>query len=171
MTPSEEQKQAVFLEVETLVEQWLKSRQSLMVEFFQFSQLPKSLTPSLDDLLSIKSFCANLVDYVSAGHFEIYEKLTNEAKIFGDRHLGLFDSIYPDIAETTQSLISFDSEFDSSKSLPTPQIKQFLSQIGVVLEKRFFLEDQMIKLFHQSHESEIKTFCQTLSSFSEPEPS
>ncbi len=156
-------KKTVFLEVETLVEQWLESRQSLIIRFCQFSQLQENLPPSLENLNELKDFCAQLVDYISTGHFEIYEKLLKEAQLFGDDNLSLMEEIYPKITDTTDEFVALDAKFDGKNNLSMAEIKTALSSAGQILDKRFMLEDQLIQFFHKSHETEALSLGMALS--------
>ena len=62
----------------------------------------------------LQHFCEILVDYVSAGHFEVYEQLTSEAKAFGDqRGLELAKQIYPRIEVITEVALAFNDRCDN----------------------------------------------------------
>ena len=53
-----------------------------MNAFGALSDKPQAPAANAQDL---QRFCEILVDYVSAGHFEVYEQLTAEGKAFGDQ--------------------------------------------------------------------------------------
>ena len=56
------------------IDDWLDARQALLVEYMRLAGLmpTKSKQRSLPGHVELQRFCEQLVDYVSAGHFEIY---------------------------------------------------------------------------------------------------
>ncbi len=59
--------------------------------------------PDEDSLRSRqKGLCELLVDYVSAGHFEVFHELINEAESFGDGSCALAEKLMPNIGDTTE---------------------------------------------------------------------
>jgi regulator of sigma D len=91
-----------------------------------------------------------LVDYVSAGHFEIYEQLTSEAKAFNDkRGLELAEQIYPRIDVITEKLLAFNDLCDEGKC-----VAEKFKELGGLLHERFELEDCLIEVLHNSHKEE-----------------
>lgn len=77
--------------VHLLIDRWLQERNELIKAFDALGDTPEALVKNRKTL---QTFCGVLVDYTSAGHFEIYEQLTNEAKAFNDtRGLELAETI------------------------------------------------------------------------------
>ncbi|CAI3791340.1 Regulator of sigma D [Pseudomonas sp. MM221] len=71
--------------VHKLIDRWLEERQELVQAF----RALRDVKPAFADKDTHGDFCALLVDYVSAWHFEVSEQLVSEAKAFGDtRGLG-----------------------------------------------------------------------------------
>jgi regulator of sigma D len=70
--------------VEALIEAWLKERQELIVLYCSLSGAQAKLTSKSRTAQKLQKFCEILVDYVSAGHFEIYDQLLKEAEDFQD---------------------------------------------------------------------------------------
>ena len=68
--------------VNLLIDRWLQERQELVKAY---AELQNGNQPLAVTAGSLQQFCELLVDYVSAGHFEVYEQLTGEAKAFGDQ--------------------------------------------------------------------------------------
>ena len=86
--------------VHQLIDRWLGERRELVLAYSALAKAPQA--PAINSE-SLQGFCELLVDYVSAGHFEVYEQLTNEAKAFNDqRGLELAKQIYPRIEAITQ---------------------------------------------------------------------
>ena len=60
--------------VSEIIDHWLEERQQLISKFVALPQ-----TNVADDLVNhIKEFSQVLMDYISSGHFEVYEQLLKE---------------------------------------------------------------------------------------------
>ena len=68
--------------VHQLIDRWLAERKQLVVTH---TQLRKRQAPTSAPDNELAAFCDALVDYLSAGHFEIYEQLMREAEDFKDQ--------------------------------------------------------------------------------------
>ena len=98
----------------------------------------------------MRRLCEVMVDYVSAGHFEVYEQLIQEGKEFEDTEgLKKAASLYQIIDETTEKLIDFNDKYEEIDDLST--LVNDLSATGEVLANRFEAEDQMINVLHTAH--------------------
>lgn len=128
---------------------WLKERQELIVLYCALCGV-RELSSTLEEqrvLEQLNSFCQVLVDYLSAGHFEIFESIIEQTKEASPEQ-DSFHKYYALIEETTPVLLDFNDVYDTQElsqevlvSLP-----QQLSSIGVALSTRFDLEDKLIKL-------------------------
>ena len=133
--------------VETLLQGWLKERRDVLVKY-------TAIAATLDrhggeDLnAGIERLCQILVDYVSAGHFEVFLALQKEAEIFADGSGEVADDIIPAIGDTTEVILGFEEKYPSEK---LDDLDADLSLLGEVLESRFSLEDRLIALLHRSH--------------------
>jgi regulator of sigma D len=142
--------------VSELIDRWLKERQELLVHYCELSGLTDY---SQTDMLREKfiRLCEVLVDYVSVGHFEIYEQLTREAREFNDGGEELAAKVYPRIQETTEVALNFNDHVDGR--ILTEQDVSFLfaelSKLGEVLESRFELEDFLIEHLHNAHAGKL----------------
>lgn len=133
--------------VHLLIDRWLQARHELVRAYDALGAEPGALADSRQPLLE---FCGVLVDYVSAGHFEIYEQLTSEAKAFGDkRGLELADTIYPRIDVITEKLLAFNDLCDAGKC-----VAEKFKELGGLLHERFELEDCLIEVLHNAHKEE-----------------
>jgi regulator of sigma D len=97
--------------------------------------------------------CEVLVDYVSAGHFEVYEQLIQEAREFNDGGLELAAKVYPRIEQTTGVALNFNDRVDG-RLLTEDDVRELfteLSKLGEVLESRFEMEDFLIEHLHNAH--------------------
>ena len=132
---------------------WLTARQKLLVEYSALCQnLPKSKAPALKARL--RRFCQTLVDYTSSAHFEIYTQLARESEQFNDQEaLTIGRNLSRQLDYCTDLVLNFDQrycDFDDMDNLA-----QDLTQLGLHLEQRFFIEDTMINIMHSSHEEQV----------------
>lgn len=136
--------------VSNIIDRWLQERQDLLVLYCSLSDGSDRETQAL----RLPQFCQILVDYISAGHFEVFEKLINEGREFDDQ-AGLEESeaIFPKIQVTTDSILDFNDKYQETDDLET--IKPDLSGLGEALELRFELEDRIIELLHVSHKDQV----------------
>lgn len=142
--------------VSELIDRWLKERQELLVHYCDLSgKNDFSQTEALTE--KFVRLCEVLVDYVSAGHFEIYEQLIQEAREFNDGGLELAAKVYPRIEQTTEIALNFNDRLDG-QSLSEAQIRELfdeLSRLGEVLENRFEMEDFLIEHLHNAHAGKV----------------
>lgn len=141
--------------VSDIIDRWLNERQELLVIYCKLSGLNafEKKDDSAVDPERIQAFCQILVDYISAGHFEVYEQLLKEGKEFNDGGLELAGKIYPKIQSTTELLLNFNDKFDTKDHCNElkGQFPDQLSMVGQALEERFTLEDQLIEVLHTAH--------------------
>jgi regulator of sigma D len=136
--------------VSEIIDAWLEGRQVLIS---QFVSLPaQSIAHGLNERLSL--FCDRLMDYLSSGHFEVYEQLLREGGEFKDGSLEEAQQLFPLIQPTTDQALDFNDKFSSMQDPSVQEIREFaeqLSLLGEALENRFSLEDKMIELLHLTH--------------------
>jgi regulator of sigma D len=136
--------------VHLLIDRWLQERHELVLAY---SVLSEAAQPAAANAPEVQKFCQILVDYVSAGHFEVYEQLTSEAKAFGDvRGLELAKQIYPRIEAITEAALTFNDHCDSGGSADSASLSAELKRLGQMLHERFELEDCLIEVLHNSHQ-------------------
>lgn len=143
--------------VSELIDRWLKDRQELLVHYCDLSgESDFSQTEVLEQKLV--TLCETLVDYVSTGHFEIYEQLIREAREFNnDDGLELAAKVYPRIQQTTEVALNFNDQVDAG-TLSEPAVKALydeLSRLGETLESRFEMEDCLIEHLHNVHADKV----------------
>lgn len=129
------------------VDKWLEERQEMLIRYCQMAGLPPYETgqkglPSSDD---IKTFCQVLVDYVSTGHFEIYEQLVQSADVQDEEVRKITLQVYPLISVTTERVLNFNDKYaEVTDSDPLREFDLHLSALGEALEVRMELEDQLL---------------------------
>lgn len=130
-----------------LVDQWLHARRQLLVTYYHLV----GIKPNRDSLTALDekaldNFCQNLVDYLSTGHFSIYERIIDEVSE-GDP-LQSAALIYPALQANTQAIMDiYDSHLETAIDDDNCLTFQFaLSQLSEALEARFTFEDKLIQL-------------------------
>lgn len=136
--------------VNLLIDRWLQERKELVNAFDKLGEASTGPHPK-----ELREFCGVLVDYVSAGHFEIYEQLHNEAKAFDDqRGLKLANRLYPRIEAITEIALKFNDLCDKGDCSDASRVAEELKKLGCCLHERFELEDCLIEILHTAHKQE-----------------
>jgi regulator of sigma D len=139
--------------VHQLIDRWLGERRELVQAY---TALSKSAQAPAINCESLQGFCELLVDYVSAGHFEVYEQLTSEARAFNDqRGLELAKRIYPRIEAITEAALAFNDRCDNGDSRDNASLVAELDRLGQLLQERFELEDCLIEVLHNAHQEQV----------------
>ncbi|MBK4990942.1 MULTISPECIES: Rsd/AlgQ family anti-sigma factor [Pseudomonas] len=137
--------------VNNLIDRWLAERQELVHAFAAL----RDVKPAFADKDTNGDFCALLVDYVSAWHFEVCEQLISEAKAFGDeKALELAEEINPRIIDITQIALAFNDHCEKAECRDTERFAEKLGKLGSLLHERFELEDCLIEVLHTAHKEE-----------------
>lgn len=138
--------------VSQIVDRWLAERQQMLVKYCALSE-----TKGADDDTrgsKLRAMCEIMVDYVSAGHFEVYDQLLKEGQDFGDTEaLKKGAELFTKVDATTEEILDFNDKYQETDDLTT--LDSDLSQLGEVLEARFSAEDQMIAVLHDAHKDLI----------------
>lgn len=135
------------------IDNWLHDRQQLIVQLYNLSSA-RPLCLSTDPLAQqMEQFCARLMDYCSAGHFEIYEQLMAEARDYDDGGIELAERLVPKLDQLTTACVDFNDSYDEHCDLEQlAKLSGDLSKLGETLEERFQLEDQLIERLHTAHQ-------------------
>ncbi|WP_423188129.1 sigma D regulator [Alishewanella sp. d11] len=139
------------------IDNWLDERQQLIVSYCKLAGLPpfekdRHTMPSQDKIIE---FCQLLMDYLSAGHFEVYEQIVTQCAINGRDSRKLAESLYPKISVSTDLALEFNDKY--AEHLSTRNSGAFdieLSALGQSLEERFALEDRLIETLYVKHQDE-----------------
>ena len=123
-----------------LVDRWLHVRKHLLVAYYNLV----GIKPGKESYMrlnekALDDFCQSLVDYLSAGHFSIYERILH--KLEGNGQLARAAKIWPQLEANTQQIMddydsSLETAIDHDNYL---EFQQVLSDIGEALEARFVL--------------------------------
>lgn len=140
-----------------VIELWLDDRQRLIVSYCKLAvdqTNAKGTAPSLSELPSIEViqvFCHTLVDYISTGHFKIYDMVKAKWEATGFKATPEINDTYFSIAKTTEPLLNFAEKYlDLHESDDLENFDLDLSRLGEILETRFAIEDHLIQLIADS---------------------
>lgn len=97
-------------------------------------KLNRTLDQDLADLSQaiLQRFCESLVDYLSAGHFSVFQRLALAA------------DEYAAIESTTRLSMAFNDTFADKININTSEVKTALEQLAQILGIRFELENDII---------------------------
>ena len=139
-----------FEAVEDMLTRWLKERRAVLAKY---TEIVVTLDNDLEEgVLASRqnALCELLVDYVSAGHFEVFHELINEAEQFGDSGCALAERLMPAIGDTTEVILAYEEKYSAAQG-HQEKLRRDLSALGELLESRFLLEDQLIAGLHNRH--------------------
>ncbi|ENJ4024912.1 sigma D regulator [Enterobacter hormaechei] len=131
----------------TLVDRWLHVRKHLLVAYYNLV----GLKPGKESFMrlnekALDDFCQSLVDYLSDGHFNLYERIIREME--GTTSYLAASKLCPLLEANTQRIMDYydsalENAIDHDNYL---EFQQALSDLGEALEERFTLEDKLIAL-------------------------
>lgn len=143
-----------FQAVEGLLTRWLKERRALLGKYTEIVVASDGLADGSALADRQQALCELLVDYTSAGHFEVFHELLEEAEIFADGSSALAEKLMPAIGDTTEMILAYEEKYGSGNG-ESRKLKRDLSALGETLESRFILEDQLIAGLHNSHRRQL----------------
>lgn len=126
-----------------VVQSMLDERRQLLTLLMNVSSITETqLEPEDEELL--EEFCQVLVDYIAAGHFGLYDRISN-GRERRTTVAKIADSIYPEIQRSTQLALAFSERYKAENSNRTfTELANDLSHLGESLTTRFELEDRLI---------------------------
>lgn len=126
-----------------LIEDMLKERQQMLVLLWELSKLDFS-TVDAPVLEMLEDFQELLVDYIAAGHFGLYQRIS-EGTERRKAVLEVAREIYPRIAATTDVAVEFTERYDRpDDALIRDKLAADLSLLGEQVSTRLELEDRLI---------------------------
>lgn len=126
-----------------LIDDMLRQRQQMLVLLWELTKLDLS---RVDDTTKdmIDEFLSVLVDYIAAGHFGLYQRITEGSERRG-RVVETAREVYGRIAATTESAVNFSERFEKAETQAlNTHLAQDLSQLAEHITTRIELEDQLI---------------------------
>ncbi|WP_300005322.1 sigma D regulator [uncultured Cedecea sp.] len=128
-----------------LVDQWLQARKHLLVAYYNMVGIkPNKESHTALDEKALDTFCQSLVDYLSSGHFNIYNRIMS--KLEDEKSSSSITQIYAKLEQNTQKImVLYDSHLENAiEADDWSEFQQALSQVGECLETHFSLEDKLI---------------------------
>lgn len=124
----------------------LDARHALLVDFVGLISGKGNRKKCLPNTQQLQAFSQLLVDYVSAGHFDIYHHVVSAIERASGRQLSIVNRILPRIQQTTEQILAFHDQYvdiqpDDDAWL---SLDEDLNQLGHALEERFRLEDRLV---------------------------
>lgn len=141
--------------VNDMIARWLEERQALIVEFCAAGEASDN-NSGKELHQRLHKFCQLLVDYVCAGHFEVYYQLLREAEEFKDGSANFAHGLLPELNENTSLAMEFTDQYaETDESTSLNDLSTKLSKLGETLELRFEIEDRLIDVMHNAHKASI----------------
>ncbi|GEK73331.1 MULTISPECIES: sigma D regulator [Halomonas] len=144
--------------VHRLIDRWLGERRTLLAHF---DELKAACDADLEEITKprIDAFSELLMDYISAGHFEIYPQLKAEAEAFEDGGaLELADRLLERLEMSTELVLAFDEDYATPVRCQhyLTRLPAWLDRLSKGLGERFSLEDRLIARLHAAHAPEVR---------------
>lgn len=132
-------------QAEMLIDELLKERHQVWALYCRVAELkPFSANDQVKSKLN--EFSQLLIDYVSLGHFGIYQRILDGKERRNDM-LEAAEEMYPDFFETTEAAVSFNDKYDHTENGGwIENLEQDLSSLGENLAKRIDIEDQLCRI-------------------------
>lgn len=133
---------------------WLQERQECIVTLHHLcSYRPFTPAKTTCILPILNEFCELLMDYISKGHFEIYEKL----QLTTEQQAGIASKMeacwLANLLATTGTCLDFNDKYELTSHLG--QLETDLSTLALQLAQRLELEDKMISIYSQAKQQPI----------------
>ncbi|RXJ72371.1 sigma D regulator [Veronia nyctiphanis] len=137
-----------------IIDYWLNLRQELLLEYCKIAGLSAKNNATLPTQEELNRFCENLVDYISAGHFKIYDMVMDRWKQNKFSTNEEIDQLYQRIVDTTEPLLDFNDKYSKIKMEDVEDdVEKFdghISRVGELMELRFEFEDSLISMIADS---------------------
>ncbi|WP_136248128.1 sigma D regulator [Halomonas borealis] len=140
--------------VHRLIDRWLAERHALQTHF---DALREACDADMEAVTKpqIDAFSELLMDYISAGHFEIYPQLRGEAEAFEDDDaLAIADRLLERLEMSTELVLAFDEDYATPVRCQhyLSRLPAWLDRLAKGLDERFALEDRLIARLHAVHD-------------------
>lgn len=124
-------------QLQHLIHQWLKLRQIVLMHYNELCTIQDPYSKTL------QVFFQHLMDYISMGHFKIFEKLIEQHEMHPLSENRLDNTWLSNIQQTTDKILDFNDKYTDPKNFGA--LSKDLSQIGKILAHRMDWEDALIK--------------------------
>lgn len=131
-------------QTQAMIQKLLNERQQVWSLYCTVAGL-EPFTPDKPVESLMQDFCQVLVDYISLGHFGIYQRIADgrERRV---KVLETAERIYPRIARATDQAIQFNDKYEKlTGEEMLSSLSSDLSKLGEELATRIELEDQLLE--------------------------
>ncbi|MBT5004076.1 MAG: Rsd/AlgQ family anti-sigma factor [Porticoccaceae bacterium] len=143
-----------------IIDRWLEDRRELLAMYCELTEITDFSEAGSNHSEELKLFCEMMVDYASAGHFEIFDYLNQEGTLFKDKSgLKKGNKLIEKIQPSTELILDFNEKYLITDDLESLVID--LASVGETLAKRFDQEDTLIDVLHSSHVGKLLNEPQT----------
>ena len=150
MVKDNQKLQSHWSNVSKIIERWLVERRELLAKYCDLTEVIDVSDNAVKHVEELQEFCELMVDYISVGHFEIFDQLHKEGQLFEDASgLDKEPNLLEKIQTTTEYILDFNDKYLSSHDLDARIID--LASLGEIFAQRFGLEDKLIDVLHSSH--------------------
>lgn len=146
---------------DTMIDKWLQERQELLILYHQLFETYLK-PPFVWERETLKHFCEVLIDYISFGHFRVFEKLADVQAEYLIPESEISKKISFNILRTTLHALDFNDKYaelqiaemqhntDSriAEQQMMSDLKKDLSELGEQLAHRLDWEDELIQHYH-----------------------
>ena len=154
MVKDNQKLQSHWSNVSQSIERWLEERRELLAKYCELTEIIDVDENAIAHAEQLEVFCELMVDYVSVGHFEIFDQLHKEGQLFEDSSgLDKEPNLLEKIQSTTEYVLDFNDKYLSSNDVDALIID--LASLGETLAQRFALEDTLIDVLHSSHVTKL----------------
>lgn len=133
--------------VDALLQRWLAERHDLLRQYCALSAAVSPQPPAAGLRAKLDRFCETLVDYTSAGHFEVFCELFSEGERNGATGKPEVSALYRLIVPTTAIALDFNDRY-TRRNAPAAGLPRDFSRLGETLASRFDWEDALIEHLH-----------------------
>ncbi len=134
---------------ERLIHKWLTARQELIVSLNHLCSLrPFEKTQKPDVFDALQEFCQLLVDYVSMGHFEIYEHITHVVELCQHPMTHVPRCLLQSLMDTTVVSLDFNDKYQALGLVD--HLDRDLSALALKMAQRLEWEDELIEIYRMA---------------------
>ena len=131
----------------TLINRWRLQRVDLRRHLLQLMCTRLSSASQHEQEACLESLCTELIDYISTGHFEVYNSLMRRQANSNHELRILIAYLYRCIGSSTDLVLEFNSVCERANVfVRSNQMTEALGKLTRSLLVRFALEEQMIEL-------------------------
>ncbi|MGE3318324.1 MAG: Rsd/AlgQ family anti-sigma factor [Candidatus Berkiella sp.] len=133
----------------TTIAKWLLERQECIVTLHHLcSYRPFNPAKTACILPILNEFCEKLMDYVSRGHFEIYEKIQEVIEQNSQISQTMQENWLSSLLASTGACLDFNDKYELTSHFG--QLENDLSELALQLAQRLDIEDKMIAIYSQT---------------------